>query len=253
MTVKESQFIEISMDSGKEMHLTRYYIFSPFLRIFHWLMVVSIIVLFASGIVIMTPMSMGEGQYVVLNNWHLSVDWIRNLHFVAGFVLTASFLFRIYGYIINKGDRLLPNIFRMKFWDDLVEVMMHYCLLKYSHKQFLRNPMARMSYVAIYGLIVVEMLTGFAMYFQVNPNGVGSFLFGWLVIPYGEMFLHVVHHIVAWCIFLFAAIHVYMVVRADFMEREGEISSMISGTKVLAHLPDDINDIRDKRGRIIKG
>lgn len=253
MTVKERDFVETSIPDGKQLNLVRYYIFSPFLRIFHWLMVISIIVLFATGIVIMTPMSMGEGQYVALNEWHLSVDWIRNLHFVFGFILTAAFLFRIYGYIVNKGDRLLPNIFKIKFWDDLVEVMLHYCLLKYTHKQFLRNPMARMSYVAIYGLIIVEIFTGLAMYFQVNPNGVGAFLFGWLTVPYGEMALHVVHHLVAWAIFLFAAIHVYMVVRADFMEREGEISSMVSGTKILAHLPDDINDIRDEHGKIIKG
>jgi Ni/Fe-hydrogenase 1 B-type cytochrome subunit len=253
MAVKQKEFIETSIPGGSQQHLTRYYIFSPFLRIFHWTMVLCIITLFATGIVIMTPMSMGEGQYVTLNEWHLSVDWIRNLHFTAGFILSAAFLFRIYGYIINKGDRLLPRFFQMKFWDDFIEVMMHYCLLKYSHKQFLRNPMARMSYVAIYGLILVEIFTGLSMYFQVNPNGVGAFLFSWVALPFGEMGLHVIHHIVAWGIFLFAAMHVYMVVRADFMEREGEISSMISGTKILAHLPDDINDIRDSNGKIIKG
>ena len=86
MTVKENEFIETTYEQeDKEVHhLTRYYLFSPFLRIFHWLMVLSIIILFATGIVIMTPMSMGEGQYVILNEWHLSVDWLRNLHFLAG-------------------------------------------------------------------------------------------------------------------------------------------------------------------------
>ena len=44
--------------------------------------------------------------------------------------------------------------------------------------------------------------------------------------------------------------HVYMVFRADLMEREGEAASMFSGTKTLAHIPSDIDDLKDKKGHV---
>ena len=38
--------------------------------------------------------------------------------------------------------------------------------------------------------------------------------------------------------------------RADLMEREGEAASMFSGTKTLAHIPSDIDDLKDKKGHV---
>ena len=91
--------------------LKKYYIFSPFLRIFHWIMVWCIAGLFITGLLIMDPISGGPGHEPTFADWRLSVDLIRNIHFLLGFIFTASFTLRIYGWIINRGDRLLP-----KFW-----------------------------------------------------------------------------------------------------------------------------------------
>ena len=59
----------------------------------------------------------------------------------------------------------------------------------------------------------------------------------------GEMVTHWVHHIVAWLIIVFAIGHVYMVLRADLMEAEGEASSMFSGVKFLEHVPKDACEV----------
>ena len=40
----------------KEVQRKEFYLFSPFLRIFHWIMVVMILVLFGTGIIIATPL-----------------------------------------------------------------------------------------------------------------------------------------------------------------------------------------------------
>lgn len=69
---------------------------------------------------------------------------------------------------------------------------------------------------------------------------------------YGEMIFHWVHHYFAWFIMFFAMGHVYMVFRADLMEREGEAASMFSGTKTLAHIPSDIDDLKDKKDMLQK-
>jgi Ni/Fe-hydrogenase 1 B-type cytochrome subunit len=82
-----------------------YYLFSPFLRIFHWVMVDSIIVLFVTGILIGKP---PEILNLEPSATMLLMDVVRKLHFLAAFVFCASFILRVYGFIVNRGDRLFP-------------------------------------------------------------------------------------------------------------------------------------------------
>jgi Ni/Fe-hydrogenase 1 B-type cytochrome subunit len=225
----------------KEVKRKEFYLFSPFLRIFHWIMVVMILVLFGTGILIAKPLQVltPEPYYTIT-----SMDLIRDIHFVAAFIFCASFILRIYGFIINKGDRLFPHFWKGSYYSDTVDVAMHYMLLKPEHAPFLRNPLARGSYAMLYVLVLIEILTGFAMYYMTEPYNVGGILFGWVnTLLGGEMMTHYVHHYVAWFIILFAIGHLYMVVRAEFMEGESEISSMFSGSKILAHNPKDADDV----------
>ena len=229
------------MKSVKEIKAKEYYVFSPFLRIFHWIMVVSIIVLFVTGLLITKPMNVTttEPTYTIF-----SMDLVRDIHFLFAFLFCASFIMRIYGFIINKGDRLFPRVWEGHFYPETAEVAMHYMLIKPHHSPFLRNPLARMSYAGLYTMVAIEILTGFAMYCMANPNGMGGALFGWVnALVGGEMMSHYIHHYVAWAIILFVIGHVYMAVRADFMEGEGEISSMFNGKKTLTHTPKDANEL----------
>lgn len=218
-----------------------YYLFSPYLRIFHWIMVLAIIVLFVTGLLVTKPVTvLGiEPTYT-----SMSMDWVRNIHFIFAFLFCASFILRIYGFIINKGDRLFPRVWEGHFYSETIDVAMHYMLLKPSHAPFLRNPLARSSYAGLYVMVLIEILTGFAMYYMTEPGNIGGTLFGWVnVLLGGEMVTHWVHHIVAWLIIVFAIGHVYMVLRADLMEAEGEASSMFSGVKFLEHVPKDACEV----------
>ena len=218
-----------------------YYLFSPFLRIFHWIMVLSIVVLFVTGILITKPATI---QALEPTFTSMSMDWVRNIHFIFAFLFCASFILRIYGFIINKGDRLFPRVWEGHFYSETIDVAMHYMLLKPSHAPFLRNPLARSSYAGLYVMVLIEILTGFAMYYMTEPGNIGGTLFGWVnVLLGGEMVTHWGHHIVAWLIIVFAIGHVYMVLRADLMEAEGEASSMFSGVKFLEHVPKDACEV----------
>ena len=225
----------------KEVKRKEFYLFSPFLRIFHWIMVAMILTLFFTGLLIAKPMEVltAEPYYTIT-----SMDLVRDIHFVAAFILCASLVLRVYGFIINKGDRLFPRVWEGHFYEETVDVALHYMLLKKAHASYLRNPLARMSYAALYFMLAVEILTGFAMYYMNKPNGTGAMLFGWVNTILGsEMMTHLVHHYVAWFIILFAIGHVYMVIRAEFMEGESEVSSMFSGSKILAHDPKDAKEV----------
>lgn len=223
-----------------------YYLFSPFLRIFHWVLFITTLVLFVTGLYIGKPFFIGsqglEPTYAF--NRVLSMEYIRYIHFVAAWILVASIIFRVYGWIINRGDRLLPRFWQKIYWEGAKEVTLHYLFVSSTHRPYLRNSLARSSYIGLYGMLSVIILTGFPMYYQVKPNMLGAKLFGWVIPLLGsEYAVHLVHHIVAWLIILFAIVHVYMAVRADAMEKEGEISSMFSGIKYV-HTPEDIEDIK---------
>ena len=233
------------MDSGNTKIQTRrsYYLFSPWLRIFHWIMVDSIIVLFVTGILIAKPL---EIMALEPTQTSMLMYWVRNIHFLAAYAFCASFILRVYGFAVNKGDRLFPRFWEGHFYADTLDVALHYMLMKRFHRSYLRNPLARMSYAGLYVLVAIEVLTGFAIYCMTNPGGIGGFLFGWVnVLLGGEMMTHLVHHYTAWAIVLFTSGHLYMVTRAEFMEGESEVSSMFSGAKLLEHIPLDAADVAE--------
>ena len=221
----------------REIKRREYYLFSPFLRIFHWIMAAMILVLFGTGLLITNPLQVQtpEPHYTAM-----TFDLVRDIHFTAAFVLCAAFILRVYGFITNPGDRLFSHVWKGYFYRNVVDVALHYMFLRDAHDSYLRNPIARCSYTMLYVLLFIETLTGFAMYCAVNPAGIGYRMFGWVnYLLGGEMMTHYVHHYVAWGIILFAIGHVYMVIRAEFMEGESEVSSMFAGSKILAHKPID--------------
>ena len=228
-------------DNMKIQKRREYYLFSPWLRIFHWIMVDSIIVLFVTGILIGKPL---EIMALEPTQTSMLMNWIRNIHFLAAYAFCAAFILRVYGFIVNKGDRLFPRFWEGRFYADTIDVAMHYMLVKKFHRSYLRNPLARMSYAGLYVLVAIEVLTGFAMYYMTNPDGIGATLFSWVNVWLGgEMMTHLVHHYTAWAIVLFTSGHLYMVTRAEFMEGESEVSSMFSGSKLLEHIPEDAHEV----------
>jgi Ni/Fe-hydrogenase 1 B-type cytochrome subunit len=231
----------------KEHSIKSYYLFSPELRIFHWVMVLCVITLFVTGLYIGNPAyigTQGSEPTLAVNNF-FSMEHIRFIHFSAAFILLAAFILRIFGFAINKGDRLLPKPWTFDYWIGTIDVALHYLFILPTHRSYLRNHLARASYALVYVMLFIEAVTGLAMYFMINPNGWGAAIFGpvnfWL---HGEYVVHLVHHYIAWFFVLFAIVHVYMAIRADAKEHNGEISSMFSGIKYLHEEPDDLGDIK---------
>ena len=166
----------MAIKSVKEVNRKEFYIFSPFLRIFHWIMASQIVILFATGLLITKPMNVAITEPVFSIT---SMDLVRDIHFTSAFILCASLILRVYGFIVNKGDRLFPRFWEGHFYEETVDVALHYMLLRPHHASFLRNPLARGSYAMLYVLLLIEILTGFAMYFMTNPSSTGGMLFGW--------------------------------------------------------------------------
>ena len=233
------------MSISEKKTFLKIYLFQPGLRIWHWIQFLSIVVLFLTGIYIGTPFFIGSasGEPTVVYPHILSMDFVRTLHFSAGYVLLVAFLYRIFLLFTKKAHRalLMPKYFSM-----LKDVVLTYIFIKKSYPPMIRNPLARLAYIFIFLLLIFQMWTGFAMYALSDPNGaLASFISHWTVSLFGnEFYLHIWHRVVAWIFFLFLIFHVYLVFYNAFLFKEGELASMASGNRwvPLERIPVDAED-----------
>ncbi len=228
-----------------------YRVLSPGLRFFHWLMVACMTVLFLTGLYIGSPGYIGtqgtEPTFAVASLF--SMETMRFVHFTAAFILTGGLLLRMYLLFTYPGNRLFPDFRSGDYWRGLGEMAAYYSFLRPHHRLYLRNPLAATSYLVAYLLLVIELVTGLAMYAMIDPNSLAAQLVapvnGWLG---NEYMTHIVHHVIAWGFFIFALGHIYMVFYNDIVEKSGELSSIVSGRKHYYERPVDAADaLLDKK------
>lgn len=200
------------------------------IRATHWLAVASLIVLILTGFYIGRPYFMTSGEA----SEHYLMGWMRFLHFAAAGVLVACGILRVYwlfrGNRYERWRALFP--FRPRDWADMWRQAWSYLTIRPEKAPHYlgHNPLQQLSYTALYAVIVVQIITGFALYGQYQP-GAGWDLLTEQVRPLfgGIQVVRFVHHVLTWVIVVFVPIHVYLALRADLLEKTGTISSIISG------------------------
>jgi Ni/Fe-hydrogenase 1 B-type cytochrome subunit len=200
------------------------------IRAMHWTAVVAIAVLVVTGFYIGAPYFTTSGEA----SSHYLMGRVRFIHFAAAGVLVATAIIRIYwlfaGNQFERWRALFPV--RAKDWVHLWQQVKFYLMIQPEKApQYLgHNPLQQLSYTFLYGVAVVQVVTGFAMYGQSRPEGFWYTLFGW-VVPFlgGIQIVHFVHHVLTWVFLIFIPIHIYLALRADILERTGTISSIVSG------------------------
>ena len=145
-----------------------YVVFSLWLRIFHWTMVLSVTALFWTGLYIGDPgfaaITGNPEPTFAIDGW-FSMETMRRIHFGAGAILTFSFIFRIAAGFFNRGDRLLPKFNQKRYWYGLKEAILHYLMIPQKHEHhWIRNSLARTAYMMVYIMFFFEIVTGATMY-----------------------------------------------------------------------------------------
>src|SRR4030095_3099161 len=137
------------------------YVWELPVRIAHWVIVLSIAVLSFTGYYLYYPfiLSRGSDGFVM--------GTMRFIHEIAGFALIAAFIVRLYWFFMGNrwaGWREFvptngPQV------DGLFNQLRYYLFLKREPSMCVRpNPLAGITYVVIYFLILIEILTGLALY-----------------------------------------------------------------------------------------
>jgi len=208
------------------------YVFQAPVRLWHWSHALSITVLAVTGYLIAHPLSSLSGEA----SDHFVMGNLRLIHFIAAYVFAVGIVVRFYWSLVgNKYSRelLIVPVWRGSWWKRVWhEIKFYSFLTRKMTKNPGHNPLAQLiMWLVNVALALFMLCTGFALYSQ--GTGAGSWadtLFGWVfVIEPSSQAVRMWHLLGMWLMVAFIVVHVYMVIRAEFMARQSSINAMISG------------------------
>jgi Ni/Fe-hydrogenase 1 B-type cytochrome subunit len=224
MSIAETRFQE-----GEE--LVRVRVWDRVVRNTHVLIALSIVVLSVTGFLIGHPVLVSPGPA----GQSFITGTVKVVHFYAAIVFTLAVLSRIVWMFAGKGHarwhEFLPfdRVRRKR----ILPTLAFYLFLRRRPPTGLgHNPLAGMSYVAIFGLYLVMIVTGVGLY--ALDAAVGSPVRSMTsVLPLfgGAQGARWVHHVVMWLLLGFVVHHVYSAVLTAIVERNGAIDSIVTGYK----------------------
>jgi len=208
------------------------YVWEAPVRVAHWLTVVCMFVLAISGYYIGDPFIVTSTQDGAA---HYIMGEMRFIHAVSAAVLGLSFITRLYWATVgNRYARfsgMLPLTKRRR--RDFIQMTAYYMFLSMRRPEYFgHNPIAGLSYFAIFALVLLEGLTGLALYAEYFPGSFWWISFGWVRnLGLRSAELRLVHHGLMWLFVVFFLIHLYLAVFNDLVERSGVNSSIVTGFK----------------------
>ncbi len=215
-------------------NVTTYYVWDGFVRTSHWVNVLAVAVLIATGFYIGNPVfrpSADEPQRMLMGT-------VRNVHFVAAVIFTLNGLARAYWFFAGHTYRqwFRFHIWRADFWKEAWWKLKDYLSLRYEDYELHtlgHNTLASLTYVIVFLIASVMGITGFAMRGQIDPGGFLGTLFGWVTpLLGGGSNVRFVHRLGMWLIIAFIIHHVAFVFYLEVLREKGMLSSMISGLKM---------------------
>ncbi|MEZ5308800.1 MAG: Ni/Fe-hydrogenase, b-type cytochrome subunit [Pyrinomonadaceae bacterium] len=210
----------------------RVYVWELPVRVFHWVNAVAVLALILTGLLIGNPLRIFYAAEPSSQYWF---GWVRFIHFASGYVFFFNFLYRMYwAFAGNKYANWRNFIpYKKEDWKGVWVVLTTdiFPFRKERHLSVGHNPLASLTYFILFLLILLQSMTGFALYADMSGSFIPS-LFAW-VKPMlgGDASTRLWHHIFMWLFVLFTIIHVYLVFFHDWLEGRGVTSSIIGGWK----------------------
>ena len=206
----------------------RVYVWEQPVRVSHWFIFLSVVVLSFTGYYIHNPFIVAKSSTPFL------MATIRFIHVVTGFVFISAFLLRIYWFF--KGNewsnwRAFVPIHRRR-WRGMGGMVAYYSFLRKDLvHQVGHNALAAVTYLVMFTLMFIEIITGLTLYTQVRGGWLLAPLFTWLPRVIDIQHIRLTHFCIMFAFFAFVIHHVYSAVLVSWEERNGLIESIFTGYK----------------------
>lgn len=217
----------------RKVTLARVYVWELPVRLTHWLLFFSFLVLSVTGYYIGHPFIRVPGAATD----HFVMGAARAIHMYAAIVFVLAMLVRFYWLFAgNRYARLadfIPLSLRRlrSFW----KTLLYYSFISRSPDDYAgHNALAGASYALIFVIYLVMTVTGLILYAVSAPIGSPFRMFEVLTPFFGGLQMaRLVHHIGMWVILIFAVVHIYFVLLSSVIEHIGTFDSIFSGYKFL--------------------
>lgn len=218
--------------------LEPYYVWDLVVRITHWVIALAIVVLSVTGVYLGRPFVAAPGPA----SQHFIMGWAKVLHFYAAIAFTLAVMARILWLVIgprrSNWRQLVPTSKRRL--RDMKDTLLFYLMVRDRPPATIgHNPLAGATYIAVFGLYLVMILTGFALYSVSSYSymEIWQFLLPWFG---GVQWTRWIHHVGMWLLIVFVVSHMYTALLTSRVEKNGAIDSMFSGYKFLPKdMPED--------------
>jgi Ni/Fe-hydrogenase 1 B-type cytochrome subunit len=208
------------------------YVWELPVRIVDWTIVITLVVLSITGIYIYSPFPIAASTTV--GDPGFTMASVRFIHETCGFVFTAAVLVRVYwAFLGNRYAHWRPLLpITRRQWQDLRDMISFYTLRRlHPPRANGHNSLAALAYLGVYGLFGLSIISGFGLFAWVGRIPAWQTLFGWTyrLLPIEQ--LRLLHFLLMFVFGAFTAFHVYCSILIDVDERNGELSSIITGYK----------------------
>jgi Ni/Fe-hydrogenase 1 B-type cytochrome subunit len=207
------------------------YVWELPVRLTHWAIVISIVVLAITGFYIHAPFLVPSEPIEASSQ----MATVRFWHEIFALVFTLSVAFRFYwGFVGNSfasWRQIIPHRRDQFRW--MGEMGKYYSFRRRHPAPYAgHNHLAGLAYTVVSVGMFAQILTGLLLFGWIMQDGVIHALFGWgNSLPGGIQMVRTVHYIITFLFLAFAIHHVYSAILVDIEERTGVMSSIFSGYK----------------------
>ena len=208
--------------------LVRVYVWQLPVRLAHWTIFLSIIVLSFTGWYMHGPFIA-----VTADRQEFVMATMRYIHEIAAFAFTAALLVRLYWFLVgnrwSNWRAFLP--LKPRHWGKVFGMLRYYLFLRWrAPHEVGHNRLAATTYLAVYALLFLQALTGFVLYGWIGTQPWAT-LFGWVPRLLEIQYVREIHYLLMFLFFAFTIHHVYSALLVSTEEKNGLMGSIFSGHK----------------------
>ena len=197
-------------------------------RLIHWVLFGSVMVLAVTGFYIGSPfLDAGDETGFTMGR-------VRFIHALTAWVFILAVLSRIvWAFIGNRWARwrqFVPVDKVRRHWGK--ETLKYYLFMKKEPPPAVgHNPLAGLTYLVVYAMFFVQILSGLALQALASPGSWKWSVAGWLFEVMSLQAVRLMHHMIMWLTLGFMIHHIFSALLVDMDERSGLVSSIITGYK----------------------
>jgi Ni/Fe-hydrogenase 1 B-type cytochrome subunit len=207
------------------------YVWELPVRVTHWAIVTSIVILAITGFYIHSPFLVPSEPVEASSQ----MATVRFWHEIFAIVFSLSVAFRFYwGFVGNSFSswrQIIPHRKDQFHW--MREMGAYYTFRRRHPAPYAgHNHLAGLAYSVVSVGMFAQILTGLLLFGWIMQSGVIHTLFGWgNALPGGIQGVRSIHYLITFLFLAFLIHHVYSAILVDIEERTGVMSSIFSGYK----------------------